>query len=169
MVTKTPPRVFNVFWNGPLVKLNEFEQPNLRAYCFFHVFWKGVKGEKLRAYCIFHAFAFGKATRGEMLRAYRIFHACWTICFSWLYQKYDYGWDVLENLQRLFLRNNCKLVILAETSYDLFKSQSPTSSTRALGTEEIEDFKGSGPSEQRKLKILKVAGPLNKGNWRFQM
>ena len=47
-------------------------------------------------------------------------------------------------------RNNCKLVILAETSYDLFKAQSPTSSTRALGTKEIEDFKGSGPSEQRR-------------------
>ena len=165
MVTKKTPRVFNVFWNGPLVKLNEFEQPNLRAYCFFHVFKKGVKGEKLRAYCIFHAL--GKGSRGEMFRAYCIFHACRTICVSWLYQKYDYGWDVLENLQRLLLRNNCKLVILAETSYDLFKAQSPTSSTRALGTKEIEDFKGRGPSEQRKLKILKVAGPRNKGNLRF--
>ena len=27
-----------------------------------------------------------------------------------------------------------------------------------MGTKEIEDFKGSGPLEQRKLKILKVAG-----------
>ena len=33
-----------------------------------------------------------------------------------------------------------------------------------MGTKEIEDFKGSGPPEQRKLKILKVAGPGNKGN-----
>ena len=166
MVTKKSPCVFGVFWNGPLVKLNEFEKQKLRAYWFFHVFWKGAKGGKLRAYCIFHAF--GKGIRGEMFRAYCIFHAYWTICFSWLYQKYDYGWDVLENLQRLFLRKNCKLVILAETSYDLFKAQSPTSSTRALGTKEIEDFKGSRPSVQRKLKISKVAGPRNKGNWRFE-
>ena len=99
MVTKKPPWVFSVFWNGPLVKLNEFEQPNLRAYLFFHVFEKGARGGKLRAYCIFHAF--GKGIRGEMFRAYCIFHACWTICFSWLYQKHDYGWDVLENLQRV--------------------------------------------------------------------
>ena len=73
MVT-TPPCVFNIFRNGPLVKLDEFEQPNLRAYWFFHVLFKGSRGEKLRAYCIFHAF--GKGTRGEMFRAYRILHAC---------------------------------------------------------------------------------------------
>ena len=28
------PCVFNVFRNGPLVKLNEFEQPNLRVFLF---------------------------------------------------------------------------------------------------------------------------------------
>ena len=50
MVTKKPPCVFKAFRNGPLVKLNEFEQPNLRAYWFFHVFFKGSRGEKLRAY-----------------------------------------------------------------------------------------------------------------------
>jgi hypothetical protein len=33
-----------------------------------------------------------------------------------------------------------------------------------LGTKEIEDFKGTGLWEQRKLEILKGAGIGNKGN-----
>ena len=37
-----------------------------------------------------------------------------------------------------------------------------------MGTKEIEDFKGSGRLEQRKLKILKVVvAPWNKGNKKF--